>query len=250
MAELLLLVAYKGHWFRHADRWVTQTADSRLGLSRRWDIPLNAITVVPNTCGAHYLLAQEAKPFPDPQRQINLLCFSADYRHKNLPSLADIASELRQVLPGRSFSIVTTLPANSEGLRILLQRAQNLGVGDIFVNIGPQPVAKGPDIYKRHDILLMPSLLETFSANLPEAMAMGMPIVATDFGFNRNVCHDAAMYYNPQVPRKAAEAVAQLVANPTLWTEKITRGKVEFSKLPTPTQRYHAYTAILRSMVA
>jgi glycosyltransferase involved in cell wall biosynthesis len=109
-------------------------------------------------------------------------------------------------------------------------------------------VADGPDLYKSADICLLPTLLETFSATYPEAMAMGLPIVTTDLGFAHDVCDDAALYFRPQDAQAAADCILRLVDDPQLWTQQIARGKEILKRYPTPQERYDQYIALLHSL--
>ncbi len=239
---------YRAYWFMQADAWVVQTETARLGLARRLRRPLERITVISNTCGEHYLNAQSEKPFPQPGQTVRLLCFSAPYRQKNLDLLPHLARELERARPDLDFRIVTTLPAEHEVCRELLALAKRLGVENRLENLGPVPVARGPELYKSCDICLLPTLLETFSANYPEAMAMGLPIVTTDLGFAHDVCDDAALYYRARDARAAAAVILQLLSDRNLWERQIARGKEVLPRFPTPEERYRQYIRLLKEL--
>ena len=54
-----------------------------------------------------------------------------------------------------------------------------------------------PKLYNQADAMFLPTLLETFSASYPEAMKMERPILTSDLDFAKDICGDAALYFNP-----------------------------------------------------
>lgn len=240
---------YRAYWFTQADAWVVQTETARVGLHRRLRRPLDRIAVISNTCGEHYLSQPGHCPFPKPGQPVRLLSFAAPYRQKNQDLIPYLIRELQRLRPGLDFKFVLTLPPEHYVGREVLGLARRLGVEDRIENLGPVPVARGPELYRSCDICFLPTLLETFSANYPESMAIGLPIVTTDLGFAHDVCDDAALYFRPRDARGAAEAILRLLDDQTLWDRLINRGKEVLTRFPTPEQRYRAYIQMLYGLV-
>ena len=119
-----------------------------------------------------------------------------------------------------------------------------------LVNVGPVALADGPALYQSCDVCFLPTLLETFTATYPEAMAMGLPIVTSDVDFARDICQSAAVYFRPRDPADAARTIDELLRQPAVWTALIRRGKDLLSKLPTPQQKYLDYVSLLQELVA
>jgi glycosyltransferase involved in cell wall biosynthesis len=240
---------YRGYWFTKADAWVVQTETARLGLHKRLRRPLDRIAVISNTCGEHYLARQGHRPFPQPEQSVRLLSLAAPYRQKNQDLIPLLIRELRRLRPALDFKFVLTLPPEHYVGREVLGLAKRLGVEDGIENLGPIPVARGPELYGSCDICFLPTLLETFTANYPEAMAIGLPIVTTDLGFARDVCDDAALYFRPRDAGDAAQTVLRLLDDRQLWNRLIDRGKEVLTRFPTPEQRYRAYIQLLYRLV-
>jgi len=244
----IVRTGYKRYWFRRADAWIAQTEASARGLVKRVGLPADRITVISNTCGERYRAAQaEEKPCPQPGQPIRLLCFSAPYKHKNFEIMPYVARELAARRPQLDFKIVVTLPPQDRICAAMLANAEKLGVSHRIENLGRVPVAKGPDLYRSCDISFLPTLLETFSATYPEAMAMGLPIVTTNLDFARDVCDDAALYFEPQNAASAVDSILRLLDDPQLWRRQIARGKEVLTRFPTPAQRYEQYIRFLLS---
>jgi glycosyltransferase involved in cell wall biosynthesis len=239
---------YKILWYRKANHWFTQTELARRGLHRRARIPLESITVVPNTCGEHYRAQSAISQFPAPNEKLRLLSFSASYSHKNLILLPDIATNLQRLEPGLDFEMVLTLPVGDALIDRIMRRAAKLGVEQRIVNRGPVPVAEGPDLYRACHICLLPTLLETYSATYAESMAMGLPIITTDLNFAHDACRDAALYFQAGNPVAAARQIQRLIHDPKLRQQLTARGKEILTELPTPRQRYEMYVKVLSAL--
>lgn len=65
------------------------------------------------------------------------------------------------------------------------------------------------------DVMVFPSLVESFGLGLVEAMAAGCPIAVSDLPYARDVAADAAVYFDPKDPHSIARAVVSLLNNPS-----------------------------------
>jgi glycosyltransferase involved in cell wall biosynthesis len=80
---------------------------------------------------------------------------------------------------------------------------------------------------RRLDIFVLPSLSEACSNGLLEAIATGLPIVATSVGGNASLVEDAVTGFlvPPADPAALAKAIIRLIQDPALATELATRGR-------------------------
>jgi glycosyltransferase involved in cell wall biosynthesis len=107
----------------------------------------------------------------------------------------------------------------------LKEIAENLGISKSvkflgkFVNVIP--------FYKRMDIFVLPSLLEGFGIVILEAMAMGLPIVATNVdGIKEVVVNgESGILVPPKNPKAIAEAITYLIEHPQISETLISEGK-------------------------
>lgn len=73
-----------------------------------------------------------------------------------------------------------------------------------------------PDLYRSADIFVFPSYTESFGHPLIEAMASGLPVVAADVPVNRELCHEAAIYFAPFDISACASAIQQVAEDSRL----------------------------------
>ena len=116
------------------------------------------------------------------------------------------------------------------------------------MNIGPQPVTSGPALYKSCDALFLPTVLETFTATYPEAMCMQKPIITSDLDFARDICRDAAFYFDPTNSKEAAEAIISVADDKNLSNKLVEAGRRRLDDFGTPRIRFDMYMDILNNL--
>ena len=96
----------------------------------------------------------------------------------------------------------------------LRRLAAELGVADRVVFAGPVPGALRPQI--AFDVAVLSSTAEGFPNVVVEALAAGVPVVATDVGGVRDSVEDGrtGLLVPPRDPEALAQAVARLLADP------------------------------------
>jgi len=248
IAKQIAGAIYKGYWARQADRWVVEAENSRQGMIRRLRVSPEAVTVVPNSCAATFSEANVPdSEFPVPEDTVRLLYLSAWYGHKNIGGIPAIAARLKELAPERDIRFVITVPDDEAGLPGLQAEAEKLGVTERIENRGRVPLAEAVNLYRDSQACFMPSLLETFSANYPEAMSTGRPLIASDFDFSRAICEDAAKYFDATSPQAAAEAILGLLDDPDEWARIIGRGREIVAGLPSTAGKYRKYEELIRN---
>ena len=106
------------------------------------------------------------------------------------------------------------------------------------------------DIYRDAHLCYMPSLLETFSATYPEAMALGRPIVTNDLDFARANCGNAAVFAAPNNADAHADAILGLLQSSSDWDACVERGRARLAELPDARRKYELYVQAIRATAA
>ncbi len=79
-------------------------------------------------------------------------------------------------------------------------------------------------LYSNAAALLFPSLYEGFGIPPLEAMLLGCPVLSSNIEPAREVCGDAAFYFNPENLQEIAHSVSHLAANAGLRSAMIASG--------------------------
>jgi glycosyltransferase involved in cell wall biosynthesis len=85
--------------------------------------------------------------------------------------------------------------------------ATKLQIDREVVQLGSVPYALLHHLYPSCDLYATPAYAETFAHPLVEAMASGLPVIASDLPVHREICGEAAVYF----PRFSPEILAQRI---------------------------------------
>ncbi len=129
---------------------------------------------------------------------LRFLYVSEYYPHKRPGMLAEAVARLNARGLASRLTITMTLDqvadctGGDEDHYLLTKGVERGQVG----LIGNVPYADMPALYRDHDVMLFPSVAETFGHPLIEALGIGIGIIAADRPVNREVCGDAALYFS------------------------------------------------------
>jgi glycosyltransferase involved in cell wall biosynthesis len=128
---------------------------------------------------------------------------------------------LLQAVAARSDLHLEVVGAGPESAA-LAERTVELGLADRVVHRGFARQEALPEIYRGFDVLAVPSLpqpglLEQFCRVAVEAMASGVPVVASNIGALPEVVGDAGVLVPPGDPSALATALGGLLEDPGSW---------------------------------
>lgn len=138
--------------------------------------------------------------------ELRLLFVGGMVAEKGVPDLLKAVSLLPASLNWR-LSLVGIGPLHA-GFRAL---ASELNVAERLDWLGSVPHRSMPDVYAKHDMLVVSSVKETFSLVTAEALACGVPVVATRCGGPEEILQPLSLpLVPPGDPQALSEAVAQM----------------------------------------
>jgi glycosyltransferase involved in cell wall biosynthesis len=105
----------------------------------------------------------------------------------------------------------------------LEQLALRLGISDEVQFAGHVPDVR--PYYAAADLFICPSLHEEFGLPMLEAMAAGVPVIASDRGSLPEVAGDAAIIVNPEDPVLLARTIRKILRDQPLRRGLIDRGR-------------------------
>lgn len=201
-----LLDATLKHWVgRHADALVVPSED----MAGRVPAALqDRVRVIP-----YFVDTKRFTPAaPDPTDPIRLLTVARLVERKRL----DRAIRALSHLADRDLDATLTIAGTGPEEPILKATAEEHGVASRVEFTGFVPEADLPGLYREHNIFVLPSAHEAFGIAAAEAMASGLPVVATDTGGHAEVAGEAGEVVAPR-----SEAVADGIA--TVWADLTDR---------------------------
>jgi glycosyltransferase involved in cell wall biosynthesis len=90
---------------------------------------------------------------------------------------------------------------------------EKLEVDGNIAMLGNVPYDRLHKVYRLCDLFVCPSYAESFSHPLVEAMAMGLPVIAANLDVHREVCGEAAVYFDVFNERQLAERCVDVLRN-------------------------------------
>jgi glycosyltransferase involved in cell wall biosynthesis len=184
------------------------------------------------------------------------LLFVSHYNYyRNFETLIHALPVLRDRLPGRSIKLLLTCELaageNPGAYRpdAAADLVKKLGVSDVVLELGTIPYEKLHRLYARADVYVSPAYTETFAHPLVEAMASGVPVAASDLAVHREICGDAAAYFQRFSPEDLAACVTQIVQSPEMRTRMAALG-VERSRKFSWKAHAEQILALARALVA
>ncbi len=100
-----------------------------------------------------------------------------------------------------------------------------LGVRDGIAMLGGVSYQKLHRLYRLCHLFVCPSYSESFGHPLLESMASGVPVAAANLPVHREVCGDAAVYFDLFDEAALAERVMQVLTDPDLSQTMILKGQ-------------------------
>jgi glycosyltransferase involved in cell wall biosynthesis len=223
-------------------KWSVRAADRTVAPSHAFAKEIKRWTGV-SALAIHHgfdrnLFFRDAEPLPPElnkklertRDELRLLFVSHYNYYRNFETLIRALGALRKLIEPRHLSLFLTCQlepsANPGSFRpeAAARLVQELGVGPNLVELGEVPYHLLHHVYRACDLYVTPAYVETFAHPLVEAMAAGLPVVASDLAVHREVCGDAALYFPAFSPDLLAETVCRVAQSREVCGKMSERG--------------------------
>lgn len=183
------------------------------------------LALLPNAVSRYAVEGIPAKPPPlaGLDGRYPLFCLTKYYIHKNLHSLIDLFEKHGNSLRD-AVVVLTVSAADDEAAPAFLRRLRRSPAREHFLVVGTLPQSELAGYFRHCRALLLPTVLESFSGTYVEAMQFGVPILTSDMDFAREVCGDAALYFDPWNVDSMRDAIQRLQNEPGLADTLVERG--------------------------
>jgi len=163
-------------------------------------LPAESLVVIPNGIETDELLKIPLRPIADPPR-----IFSAG-RLYNVKGYDVLIRAFAQV---DRYNGKLVLAGDGPEAGALRQLADTLGVANRVEFLGYRDDIHG--LLGQSDLYVTPSRSEGLSNSILEAMAAGVPVIATDVGGNRELLEGAGRIVPPENPKSMAASITEAV---------------------------------------
>ncbi|MFY9950273.1 MAG: glycosyltransferase family 1 protein [Candidatus Sulfotelmatobacter sp.] len=217
------------------------------GALARWSVKVADCTVAPSATFAgelrtwtgqevmsihhgfdHEVFFRERAPLgQDMQRRLEgakdavRVLFVSHYNYyRNFETLIRAIAILKKMLHPRDVRLILTCKLSAKDNPGIYQAdraadlVRQLNLREDVVELGAVPYAALHHLYKTCDLYVTPAYAETFAHPLVEAMASGLPVIASDLAVHREICGDAAQYFPRFEPHILAQRIMQLCESP------------------------------------
>jgi len=223
-------------------KWSVRAADCTIAPSQAFSEEIYRWTGV-HARAIHHgfdrnLFFRDAEPLPEDLKkklertsdELRLLFVSHYNYYRNFETLFRAVGTLRQRIAPRQVRLFLTCrlePGANPGsyrTETAAHLVQELGVQSNLVELGAVPYPLLHHVYRACDLYITPAYVETFAHPLVEAMAAGLPVIASDLAVHREVCGDAALYFNTFSPESLAETASRLAQSREMLSKMSARG--------------------------
>jgi len=153
-----------------------------------------------------------------------LFCLSKYYAHKNLEILAEVFERYGDELADVALILTVRADQHPRAGRFVRRIAAG-NLPRFICNVGPIPQHQIGAYFRHADALILPTLLESFSATYLEAMQFDTPILTSDRDFAREICGDAALYFDPLSAASVRDAITALRDRTDLRERLVAAGR-------------------------
>jgi rhamnosyl/mannosyltransferase len=199
------LETYK-KWFlkrvlKSAAKILCQTESQKSIMASKYALPLESIVVIPNGVAEEYFVDKSTSQTPIP----HLLFVGRLAAQKNLPLLIEAVAQMQTSV----FLDIVGEGELKENLEALIQekRLQNVQLH------GRKTGSELLEFYKSADIFVLPSLKEGLSNAMLEALAAGLPVVASNLPEIRQILGESAVLIQDPTAAKYAKTLDALLSD-------------------------------------
>lgn len=175
------------------------------------------------------------------EQMFQLLAPGSYYPHKNLEKIIHSLIHIKQSVKKHSqdFKVVFTIPECSENWNTLLQLAQEHKVENFIETVGFVDNAKFAELYLKSNAVICASLVESSTAVFPEAFLSNRPLLVSDRPFAKELCEDAAIYFDPLDEKDIANAIWKIITDAHLQKILVENGnKILVRNYPSAEQKW------------
>lgn len=191
----------------------------------------------------------------NPSKMINsdhpprILFVGGNMQRKGLPTLISAAPQIIETFPNCEFLIVGKDKAENK----LKTITKKIGVNDHFIFLGWKDQQQLIQLYRNANVFVLPSLTEAFGVVILEAMACGIPVIASNVGGIPEIITNGenGITIPPDDSKSLAEVIIKLLQDNKLQAQIIKKAYSSIYKFDVSimmSKTYKVYASLLNSL--
>jgi glycosyltransferase involved in cell wall biosynthesis len=202
---------------QRADQIITVSASVAAELVEAYPFTRDRVRAIPNGVGAVDLPGAIWQPRSHPK----ILIVGTIEPRKNHTCLLDAMEFVWPIIPEAQLVIAGRIGWKSDDIVSRIRQAE--GKSNVtFVEAPSDEVLQ--DLFEEADVFVYPSLYEGFGLPVLEAMARGIPVVASDISALRETGGDAARYAACDDPEQLGSLILDVLSDDTIRSCMVARG--------------------------
>ncbi|MFC1568318.1 glycosyltransferase family 4 protein [Candidatus Margulisiibacteriota bacterium] len=208
---------------KNAKMLITKSGNSKRDIMRYYGIPEEKIVIIPDGVEAEFKPIRDVERIKAFRQKLDLppkfiLFVGARKVNKNIEGILAAYS----VFCGQNSQYSLVLSGNQDAKTSAL--AKKYRIEDKIAYIGEIEEADLPLLYNSADLFLSPSLYEGFGLPHLEAMACGLPVIASNASSLPEVVGDAGILVDPRRPDDIAAAMVRVLGDKELKDDLVRKG--------------------------
>lgn len=214
-----LLPLYKKLFWKRllalSDVIICQTEDYVDIVSKKYGVKRDKCEIVPSGVDTKKFKAHENT---DSNEVTDILFVGRLSKEKNVPLLL---SAFKLIL--NKYNLTLHIAGDGKERATIKNIVNREKIRNVILH-GPVFDSELRELYLTSDVFILPSSLESFSTVILEAMASGLPVIASNISGLRNAVGDCGILVRP-TPENFANAIIRLIEDGDLRKELISKGK-------------------------
>ncbi len=186
---------------KSAAKIICQTESQKSVIASKYALPLESIAVIPNGVAEEYFVGQRTSQNPVP----HLLFVGRLAAQKNLSLLIEAIAQMQT-------SVFLDVVGEGELRKNIEALIQKRNLHNVRLH-GQKTARELLDFYKSADIFVLPSLKEGLSNAMLEALAAGLPVVASDLPEIREIIGECGVLIQDPTATNYARTLDALLSN-------------------------------------
>ena len=175
----------------------------------------NRVSLIPEGVPSHYFV--DAPVFAD-EEKLKIVFVGRIVERKGIKYLLQAIDEIIKTGHGQHKLELVCIGPDWGYLSTVLRMIDDLGLNNAVKMLGPLPEPEKIKYLSWCDVLVLPSLFESFGIPLAEAMAQGKPVIATETVGSRSLVRHGETGFLVKIgePHSIAEALMRFIHDPEL----------------------------------